>query len=137
MNASLQPGVSLRRQITVDRDRTIEFLGEQGRIYATPSLIMDIEQTCRELILNHADEGEDSVGMEVSVRHSAATLPGMTVEIEVRVAAVEDRKVVFDVGASDDLEPISGGTHTRFVVDKGRMVDRLQAKAAQYEALAT
>ena len=51
MNASLQPGLSLRRRVTIDRAKTIDFLGERGRTYATPSFIMDIEQTCRELIL--------------------------------------------------------------------------------------
>ncbi len=41
----------------------------------------------------------------------------MTVEITATVNAVEGRKVTFDVSAKDELEPIGGGTHTRFVVD--------------------
>ena len=57
--------------------------------------------------MQHADAGEDSVGIEVSVKHLAATLPGMTVEIAVRVAAVEGRKVMFEVSAKDELEAIS------------------------------
>ena len=80
MKPSLQPGVSLTRRIAIDRDRTIGFMGEDARVYATPSMIMDIERTCRELIMEHADAGEDSVGIEVSVKHLAATLPGMNVD---------------------------------------------------------
>ena len=72
-------------------------MGEDARVYATPSMIMDIERTCRDLIMEHADAGEDSVGIEVSIKHLAATLTGMTVEIAVRVAAVEGRKVTFEV----------------------------------------
>ena len=135
MKPSLQPGVALTRRILIDRDRTISFMGEDARVYATPSMILDIEHTCRELILQHADTGEDSVGTEVAVKHLAATLPGMTVEISVKVTAVEGRKVVFEVSARDELEPISGGTHSRFVVDVGKTVERLKAKAAKKAAL--
>ena len=96
MKSSLRPGVSRVNRITIDRERTIGFMGEEARTYATPSMILDIEHTCRELILEHADAGEDSVGMEVAVKHLAPTLMGMTVEIAVPVMAVEGRKVVFE-----------------------------------------
>ena len=135
MKPSLKPGVSLSRKITIDRDRTISFMGEDARVYATPSMILDIERTCRDLILEHADAGEDSVGIEVAIKHLAATLPGMTVEIAVKVTAIEGRKVSFEVSAGDELEPISGGTHARFAVDTARTVERLKAKAAKFAAL--
>ena len=135
MKPSLQPGVSMTRRIAIDRDRTISFMGEDARVYATPSMIMDIERTCRDLIMEHADAGEDSVGIEVSVKHLAATLPGMNVEIVVKVTSVEGRKVVFEVSAKDELDAVSSGTHSRFVVDVGKTVERLKAKAAKRDAL--
>jgi fluoroacetyl-CoA thioesterase len=135
MKPSLRPGVSMTRRISIDRDRTISFMGEDARVYATPSMIMDIERTCRDLIMEHADAGEDSVGIEVSVKHLAATLPGMNVEIEVKVVSVEGRKVTFDVSAKDELDAVSAGTHSRFVVDVGKTVERLKAKAAKRDAL--
>jgi fluoroacetyl-CoA thioesterase len=135
MKPSLQPGVSMTRRISIDRGRTISFMGEDARVYATPSMILDIEQTCRDLIMQHADAGEDSVGIEVSVKHLAATLPGMNVEIIVKVASVEGRKVTFEVSAKDELDAVSSGTHSRFVVDVGKTVERLKAKAAKRDAL--
>lgn len=135
MKPSLQPGVSMIRRVLIDRPRTIGFMGEDARVYATPSMILDIEHTCRELILGHADAGEDSVGIEIAVKHLAATLPEMTVEINVRVTAVEGRKVSFEVSAKDELEAISTGTHARFVVDIAKTVERLKAKAAKRDAL--
>ncbi len=134
MKPSLQPGVSLTKRLVVDRDRTISFMGEDARVYATPWMIRDIEHACRDLILEHADAGEDSVGIEVSVRHLAATLPGSTVEITVKVMSVEGRKVQFEVTAKDELEPISGGTHSRFIVDVNKTVERLKAKKAKLAA---
>jgi fluoroacetyl-CoA thioesterase len=43
MKASLHPGVARVSRITIDRDRTIGFMGDEGRVYATPRLVSDIE----------------------------------------------------------------------------------------------
>jgi len=131
MKPSLRPGISITRRLVVDRERTISFMGEEGRVYGTPSLGRDIEHVCRDLILEHADPGEDSVGVEITLRHVAATLPGMEVEITATVTAVDGRKVTFDVSAKDEIEPIGAGTHTRFVVDVKKTYERLKAKAAK------
>jgi fluoroacetyl-CoA thioesterase len=130
MKASLRSGVSLSHRVAVDRERTIGFMGEDGRVYGTPYLVRDIEHTCRDLLLAHGDPGEDSVGMELAVKHLAPTLLGMTAEITVTVTTVEGRKVSFEVSAKDDLEQICTGSHIRFVVDVGKTIERLKAKAA-------
>ena len=134
MKETLRPGVSRTNKITIDNERTIGFMGEEMRTYATPSMILDIEQTSRELIIEHADPGEDSVGMEVAVKHLAPTLMGMTVEVTVTVMAVEGRKVTFEVAVSDELDKVGTGTHTRFVVEKAKTLERLKAKAARVPA---
>ena len=131
MKTTLQPGISLVRRVKVEKEKTISFMGEEGRVYGTPFLIGDIEYTCRDLILQHADAGEDSVGTEVAVKHLAPTLPGSTVEITVIVEAVQGRKVTFSVSAKDEIDTISAGSHGRFVVDKAKTFERLKAKAAK------
>ncbi len=134
MKESLRPGVSRTNRVTIDNDRTIGFMGEEGRVYATPKLVQDIEHTCRDLILEHGDANEDFVGIDVSIRHLAPTLPGMTVEITATVSAVEGRKVTFEIAAKDNLEAVGAGSHSRFVVDKAKTVERLKAKAAKFAA---
>ena len=134
MKNSLKPGVSKVRHLAVDRDRTISFMGEEARVYATPSLLRDMEHTCRDLLMAHADEGEDSVGVEISMRHLAATLPDMEVEITATVKAVDGRRVTFELEAKDEIEQIGAGSHTRFVVDVAKTHERLKAKAAKRAA---
>ena len=131
MKGSLRPGVSRVNRIEVDRDRTIGFMGEEGRVYGTPYLVRDIEMTCRQLILDHGDAGEDSVGTDIAIKHLAPTLLGMIVEITATVTAVEGRKVNFNVSAKDNIEQICSGTHGRFVVDVGKTIERLKTKAAK------
>ena len=135
MKPSLRPGISRTNRIEIGRERTISFMGDEARTYATPSMILDIEHTCRELILENADAGEDSVGMEVAVRHLAPTLMGMTVEVTARVTAAEGRKIIFEVEVKDELDKVGAGSHTRFVVEKAKTFERLKAKAARFAAL--
>ena len=137
MKESLRPGVSRISRIEVDRDRTIGFMGEAGRVYGTPYLVRDIEMTCRQLILDHGEAGEDSVGTDVAIKHLAPTLLGMSVEIVATVVAVDGRKIIFEITAKDDLEQISSGTHGRFVVDVNKTVERLKAKAAKLAGAAS
>ena len=134
MKPSLKAGMSRLSRITIDAAKTISFMGEEGRVYATPYMIGDIEMTCRNLILEHAEGGEDSVGIEVAVKHLAPGLPGSTVEIAATVTAIEGRKVTFEVTARDEIDTLSSGTHARFVVDKAKTIERLKAKAAKLGA---
>jgi predicted thioesterase len=129
MKDSLQPGVASTVTFEVDRERTIDFMGEAARVYATPMLVRDIEVACRNLLLDHADAGEDSVGTRVEIDHIGATLLGMKVTLTVRVASVNGRAVVFEIEGSDAVEPIVRGRHARFVVDVQKTAQRLAAKA--------
>ena len=131
MGDSLKPGLAKTRKLVVDRPRTIDFLGEELRVYATPELVRDFEITCRELLLEHCDAHQDSVGVGISVTHAAATLLGMSVELTAEVAAVEGRTVKFKLSARDSVEPISYGEHSRALVDVDKLRARVQAKAAK------
>jgi predicted thioesterase len=131
MKTTLAAGIAAKRKIVVDRDRTIDFMGEQARVYATPMLVRDIEMTCREMLLEHLDAGEDSVGTRVEIDHLAATLLGMTVEISVSALEVKGRAVTFSVEAHDGIDAICRGKHSRFVVDVNQTKQRLAAKAAK------
>ncbi len=131
MKSTLVPGLAATRRIEIDKPRTIDFLGEALRVYATPELVRDFEMTCREFLLQHCDSGEDSVGTGISVSHGGATLAGMVVEITVEVAEVNGRLVKFNLLARDDVEEISKGEHTRFVVEVEKLRARVAAKAAK------
>ena len=129
MKTSLATGIASTTKLTVDRDRTIDFMGEEARVYATPMLVRDIEIACRELLLPHLDPGEDSVGTRVEIDHIAATLMGMSVEVTVKLIELNGRAVVFEIEARDNVEAICRGRHARFIVDVAKTAQRLSAKA--------
>ncbi len=129
MKPSLTAGVSTTSTLTVDRGRTIDFMGEKARVYATPMLVRDIELASRDLLLHHLEPGEDSVGTRIELDHLAATLMGMPVELTITVAVVNGRSVMLEVSGRDNLDLICRGKHNRFIVDVKKTEERLAAKA--------
>jgi len=131
MQNTLSNGDVLSRKITVTHARTIGFMGEECRVYSTPALLEDIEMTCRDLILKGIAQGEDTVGVTVSLTHMAPTLMGMEVTISATVTEIEGRKVVLDVTATDNLEQICTCRHQRFIVNVEKTKQRLITKTAK------
>lgn len=131
MSETLQPGLSLTRRIEIDRDRTISFMGDECRVYATPLMLYDIEFACRDLLLEHIGPGKDSVGTRVELDHIGATLLGMWAEITVTLASVDGAAVTFDFTVRDAVEEVARGRHKRFVVGVEKTAQRLKAKLAK------
>jgi fluoroacetyl-CoA thioesterase len=135
MKDSLVAGISTTAKILIDQERTIAFMGDEGRVYATPSMVLDIEYTARNWLMEYLDEGEDTVGTHVSVDHIGATVEGDTVEVIITVDEVNGRAILMSAHVKDSLEDVGKGAHNRFVVDKAKTFERLEAKRAKIEAL--
>ena len=131
MKSTLQVGLASTKRILVDDDRCIGFMGKEGRVYATPQMVLDVEHACRDLLLEHLDEGEDSVGAHVSIDHLAATPSGLEVTIDIRIVEIEKRRVTFEFSVRDPIEECGRGKHVRFVADKARSFERIKAKRAK------
>ena len=129
MKDSLKAGLETICRYDIDRQRTIDFMGDELRVYGTPWMTRDIEETCRLLTLEHLDEGEDSVGARVEVDHLGATLLGSLVDVTAKVGETDGRRITFEAEVHDPLDQVGKARHVRFVIDKDRQKERLQAKA--------
>lgn len=127
----IQIGASREETLTVDERVAIDFLGvESGRVLATPQMIQHMEITSRNLLKPMLDEGYDSVGTVVSVKHLGATPIGMDVVFRSEILSVEERRVTFKVTARDASELIGEGTHERFIVNVERFAAKMRSKLA-------
>jgi fluoroacetyl-CoA thioesterase len=131
MSESLKPGLTATTRIDIDTDRTISFMGDDCRVYATPKLLYDVEMACRNLVLPHLEAGRDTVGTRVELDHTGATLMGMWVEITATLTEVNGPALVFEFTARDAVEPVAKGRHHRFVVGIEKTAQRLKAKQAK------
>jgi fluoroacetyl-CoA thioesterase len=96
--------------------------------FATPAMIALMEGVSANAIQPFLAAGQTSVGVEVNVKHLAATPIGMTVRARAELLAVDGRRMTFKVEAWDDKEKIGEGTHVRAVIDEARFKERLAAK---------
>ena len=78
----------------------------------------------------HLESGEQPLGVDSRVSHTAATPPGSTIKVQVAVEAVEGRRLSFRVSAHDDVEPIAEGTHQRVLIESARFLQKVARKKA-------
>jgi fluoroacetyl-CoA thioesterase len=98
-------------------------------VFATPMMIMAMENAALNAIRAYLEPGESAVGTAVDVRHLTATPVGHDVMAEAEVTHVDGRRVEFNVNARDEKEEIGRGTHERMVVDLRRLDQRLSSKS--------
>jgi predicted thioesterase len=125
----IQTGLVAERSERVVESLLATRLGSGSvEVYATPAMVALIESAAVAAIEPLLPEGQSSVGIALDVRHLAATPPGQQVRARAEVIEVEGRKVTFKVEAWDEQELIGEGTHTRFVIDVDRFMQRVQSK---------
>jgi len=118
MKDSLAPGISSTATHTVTDDMSPPHL--PMKVLSTPSMIMLMERTCLESVLDHLEPGESTVGTHVCVSHVASAASGETVTITARLAERNKRRLTFEVRASAGERLLGEGTHQRAVIDTGR-----------------
>jgi len=128
MKDTLTKGLTKTSRFGIDEHRTISFIGDDCGVYATPYLLYDIEVVSRNLINEHLDEGEDSVGTHADISHMAATPSGMWADIKVTITEVKGRKVDLEFECKDAIDAIAKGTHSRFIVDKNKAAEQIKSK---------
>jgi hypothetical protein len=135
MKPGFTVGMKKTARITVDTDRTIGFMGDALRVYATPMMVRDVEITCKDFLGEFLSAEENSVGARVEIDHLGPTLRDMWVDITATVTAIEGRRVNFEVEVRDALDTVGKVKHTRFIVELAKQKERLEAKAAKLAAL--
>jgi fluoroacetyl-CoA thioesterase len=136
MKASLTPGLTHEFTYTVPDTRTVPHLYPESALFqqmphvlATGYLVGLMEWACIEALTPHLDwPHEQSLGTHVNLSHVAATPPGLTITVKVRLDKVEGRKLSFTLSAHDGIDTISEGTHERHVVDARRFDQRIAEK---------
>lgn len=124
--------VGMKRELTIKstpEHSARRFYPNLPDVFATPFLGGLMEQVSAELINEHLEPGQQSVGISMNLLHSAATPLGMGIRVVTEVSAVEGRKLTFRLEAFDDLEKIGEATHERFIIQADKFNARVDEKA--------
>jgi fluoroacetyl-CoA thioesterase len=136
MKDTLKPGIESEFTFRTSASKTVPMLfpespefQEMPVVFATGFMVGFIEWACIRAVNPHLDWPEEqTVGTHIDVSHTAATPPGMEVTAHVKLVHVDGRRLVFKVEVRDAREPISAGTHERFVINKNRFDEKMSRK---------
>ncbi len=131
MRPGLAAGSTRTNRYAIGSDRTIPLMDEGLRVYATSSLVWDMEETCQQLLGEYLTDAENSLGERVEIDHIGPTPEGMWVDVVATVTDVVGRRVTFAAEIRDELDVVGRAKHVRFVVDLARQRERLEARAAK------
>ncbi|MEE8392231.1 MAG: thioesterase family protein [Anaerolineae bacterium] len=126
----LAPGLTGEVEIVVTEADTAARLGSGlVPVLGTPALVGLMEGASVRALTGHLPPSRTSVGGRIDVRHLAPTPVGMRVRACAKLLEVEGRRLIFHVGAWDEVEQIGEATHERFIIDEEKFVANAQAKA--------
>jgi fluoroacetyl-CoA thioesterase len=123
LKADLEIGASEETTITTTAEMGIVHLGPGvPSMFSTPAMVSLIEGTCVALMSRYMDEGEQTVGYRVDIRHLAPTAIGKKVTARVTLSEIKDgRRFAFDVEChNEDGAKIGEGRHWRALIDISR-----------------
>ena len=139
MKDTLKAGFSYQFKFRIPASKTVpalypesESFQQMPHVLATGYLVGLVEWACIEALRPHLDwPAEQSLGTHVNVSHLAATPPGLTVTVDVRLDKVDGRKLTFSISAHDGVDKIAEGTHERHVINAARFTAKVAGKAHQ------
>lgn len=126
---AIEVGMHCTGEVVVDETNVAKNVGSGHMdVFSTPMLIMLMEQTAANCVQPHLTTGQATVGTRVAVSHTAATPIGMKVTVTATVTKLDGKRIEFDVEAKDEKEPVGNGTHTRYIIDEKRFLEKTYAK---------
>lgn len=136
MDFDIKLGTKNERRIKVSHNQATSFLWEGENVFSTPSMISEMEETCRLLLKEQflkVDSEWDSVGTVVDINHTAATPVGAEIILKAEIIGVDGRRVQFKVSTEDNLEQIGEGKHERFIINIPRFKEKFDLKVKKLD----
>ena len=128
----LKAGIIGNDEVIVTEANTAAAMGSGTLpVFATPALVALMEKTAQESVQDSLEEGCGSVGTMICAKHVSATPVGMKVTCQSELVAVEGRKLVFKITASDACGVVGEADHERFIIQNEKFLKKANSKNEQ------
>jgi len=128
MKNELEVGISHQEMRVVRYEDTAANYGSGlVEVFATPAMLSLMENTALKTVLPYLEEGQNTVGFEVNIKHLKPTPVGKEVRCTAILKEVDGKKLVFDLEAEDDEGKIGKGSHTRYIIDTQKFMEQFSS----------
>ncbi|PKP43411.1 MAG: hypothetical protein CVT93_00460 [Bacteroidetes bacterium HGW-Bacteroidetes-10] len=122
----MEIGKKLKIEKVVTKSDTAAYYGSGLlEVFATPGMIALMEQTAHLLAKSFLPEYQDTVGVEVNIKHLKASPLGAKVYAEAELISVEGKILTFKVTAYDEKGAIGTGTHLRYIINPAKFLNKI------------
>ena len=97
-------------------------------VYATPCMAALMEGAACEAIADCLTDDKTTVGIGLSLKHTAATPVGMEVRAEATITEFDGKIITYAIEAFDESGLIGEATHQRVIVNTQRFLDKAYSK---------
>lgn len=120
-------GKKLVKEFLVKDSHSAKNMGSGDlEVLSTPCLVAFMEETCKNLLSTHLENGFSSVGSHISVDHLAPSKIGNTIKVEAEIKDIEKEKIInFEVTTYDGDKKIGQAKHTRVIINVEKFLSRL------------
>ena len=123
----MNTGYSYTSTTVVNNNNTAKALGSGDMdVFATPAMVALMENAAMNAVAPHLEEGQTTVGTQISTSHIKASALGATITATAVLTAVDGRSLTFEITARDGENVIGEGVHTRFIIDRERFLSKLK-----------
>lgn len=122
----MEIGKKLKIEKVVTQSDTAAYYGSGLlEVFATPGMIALMEQTAHLLAKSFLPEFQDTVGVEVNIKHLKASPLGAKVYAEAELISIEGKVLTFKVTAYDEKGVIGTGTHLRYIINPAKFLNKI------------
>lgn len=122
----MEIGKKLKIEKIVTQSDTAAYYGSGLlEVFATPGMIALMEQTAHLLAKSFLPEFQDTVGVEVNIKHLKASPLGAKVYAEAELISIEGKVLTFKVTAYDEKGVIGTGTHLRYIINPAKFLNKI------------
>ncbi|MBR5129855.1 MAG: thioesterase family protein [Alphaproteobacteria bacterium] len=113
----LSIGIKYTIQLSVSSEHTAKTIQSGGLdVLATPTLIGLMEKCTWQSVSPFMENGYDTVGTEITMKHLSPTPIGGLVKCESELISVNGRELTFHITAYDNCSKIGEAIHKRFII---------------------
>lgn len=129
-NLKVQMHGEARTRVT-GGNTALKFGSGKVDVFGTPAMVALMEEASINAVDKKLPEGFATVGIELSIKHIAATPKGMNITASAKLIEIDDKRLVFKVEAFDEVEKIGEGNHQRYIIELDKFKSRVQDKSVK------